>query len=275
MPIHQVAILALVQGVTEFLPISSSGHLFLSSWLLGWQDQGLTFDIALHFGTLLAVLLYFFRDIAAATGYGFGVRVVEDPDLRDNPTLIWKIALATIPIGIIGFLFEHAAESVLRNAWVIGTMLIVVGLLMGWAEAAGRRVKDIAHVSWLDSIIIGVSQALSVVPGTSRSGITITAAMFRNLDRSAAARFSFLLSFPAVGGAALLGFHKLYKAGGIPPGERTAFALGVTLSAITGCLAISFLLRYLRRATLRIFVVYRVAFGILVIALAFFRRNGG
>jgi len=272
MPLYQALILAVVQGFTEFLPISSSAHLALAPWLLGWNDQGLTFDIALHIGTLLAVLIYFFRDWIQVLGGGFGLRLGTDPDLRDNPRLLWMLAAATIPVGLAGLAFKEAAETTFRTPWVIGTMLIVVGLLMGYAERICLRNKHIAHVSWFDAMAIGVAQALAVVPGTSRSGITITAGLFRGLDRASAARFSFLLSTPAIAAAALKAFYDLHKAGGIPAGEQTIFFSAMAVSALTGCFVIAFFMRYLRRATLQFFVVYRILFGILVIALAFFRR---
>lgn len=272
MPLLQAAILAIVQGITEFLPISSSAHLAVAPWLLGWKDQGLTFDIALHFGTLLAVLLYFFRDIVIATGYGLRITTVTDPDLRDNPDLIWKIAAATVPVGLAGILAKDAVETTLRNPWSIGFMLIAVGLVMGYADRNAWCRKTVAHLTWTDAALIGLSQALAIVPGTSRSGITITTALFLGFDRLSAARFSFLLSFPAISAAAAKAFYELYKAGGIPPSERTAFVAGMVLSALAGCAVIGFFLHFLKRSTLKFFVAYRVIFGILIIALAIFRR---
>lgn len=272
MPLHQAVILAIVQGVTEFLPISSSAHLALAPWLFGWEDQGLTFDIALHFGTLVAVLLYFFRDWIQVLGAGFGLRTGTDPDLRDNPQLLWMLAAATIPVGIAGLTLEKYAETTLRGPWTIGFMLIAVGLLMGYAEKVAICRKTIAHVSWFDALAIGVSQALAVVPGTSRSGITITMALFRGMDRASAARFSFLLSTPAIGAAALKAFYDLYKAGGIPAGQQDVFYVAMTVSALTGLGVITLFLRFLRRSTLRFFIAYRIVLGILIIALAFFRR---
>lgn len=275
MPIHQAVILAIVQGFTEFLPISSSAHLALAPWLLGWKDQGLTFDIALHFGTLAAVLVYFFRDWVQIIGQAFGLKVGADAGLKASPRLLWTIAAATLPIGVLGFIFKDDAETTFRAPWVIGIMLISVGLLMLWAEHAGRRVKGIGQISFLDAMTIGFAQALAIVPGTSRSGITITAGLFRDIDREAAARFSFLLSTPAIGAAALLAFKDLYDAGGVPSQELPAFLVGILISALSGCLIIGGLLRYLRSHSLRFFVAYRIIFGILVLALAFFRRSAG
>jgi undecaprenyl-diphosphatase len=272
MPLYQVLILAIVQGLTEFLPISSSAHLALAPWVLGWKDPGLTFDIALHFGTLAAVLLYFFRDWVQIIGQGFGVQVGTDPDLRRNPGLLWLLVVASIPVGIAGLLFNRQAETTWRNPLVIGTMLIVVGLLMGYADRIDRGLKHIGQISGFDSLFIGLSQALAVVPGTSRSGITITAGLLRDLDRTAAARFSFLLSTPAVAAAAAKAFWDLRKHGGIPADMRLPFILGFLVSAVVGCVVIAFFLRYLQRHNLRFFVYYRIVFGIIVIALAFFLR---
>jgi len=271
MEIHQAVILAIVQGLTEFLPISSSAHLALAPWILGWKDQGLTFDIAMHFGTLAAVVAYFFRDWMQILAQGAGLRWGSDEALSRNPRLLWLLAAATVPVGVFGYAFKGQAEQDWRNPLVIATMLVSVGLLMWWAERAGRKVKDIGQVSAGDAMAIGLAQALAIVPGTSRSGITITAGLFRGLEREAAARFSFLLSTPAIGAAALKAFWDLHRSG-----ERVEwglFALGMSVSAVTGCLVIAFLLRFLRRHSLRFFVYYRIVFGIMVFALAIFFRS--
>jgi len=272
MPLLHVIVLAVVQGLTEFLPISSSAHLALAPWLLGWPDQGLTFDIALHLGTLLAVLIYFFRDWLEITARGFGIPWGRDPEITANPRLLWMLAAASIPIGIFGYIFKEQAETSWRNPLLIGLMLIAVGILMILAERVGRLSKDIAKVSFTDAMAIGTSQALAIVPGTSRSGITITTGLFRGLNRAAAARFSFLLSTPAIAAAAAKAAWDLKKAGGIPIGMHTPFFLGIALSAISGCFVIAFLLRYLRQHSLKFFIYYRIVFGIVIIALALFRR---
>ncbi len=272
MPLYQAIILAVVQGFTEFLPISSSAHLALAPWLLGWEDQGLTFDIALHFGTLAAVLLYFFRDWVQITAQGFGLSWGNDPELKKNPRLLWLLAAASLPIGFFGFLLEKQAETTWRSPFLIGGMLIGVGILMAVAEKVSRRKREIGAVGLTDAMAIGFGQALAIVPGTSRSGITITAGLFRDLDRYAAARFSFLLSTPAIAAAAASAAHHLQKQGGIPAGMLMPFVVGILVSAVTGCLVISFFLKYLRQHSLRFFVYYRIVFGIIVIALALFRR---
>jgi undecaprenyl-diphosphatase len=271
MPLYQALLLAIVQGFTEFLPISSSAHLALAPWLLGWNDQGLTFDIALHFGTLAAVLSYFFRDWVQITAQGFGLQWGNDPELKKNPRLLWMLAAASLPIGFFGFLLQEQAETTWRSPLLIGTMLVAVGILMRIAERTGRHVRDIDSMTFGDAMIIGFAQALAIVPGTSRSGITITAGLFRNMERSAAARFSFLLSTPAITAAAASAFHHLHKQGGIPPGMHAPFFAGIAMSAVTGCVVIALFLRFLRLHTLRFFVYYRIVFGIIVIALALFR----
>src|SRR4051812_874890 len=215
MPLHQAVILAIVQGFTEFLPVSSSAHLALAPWLLGWKDQGLAFDIALHFGTLLAVLTYFFRDWLQIFAQAFGISYAPDPELRSNPKLLWFLAAASLPIGFFGYTMEKYVESTLRSPFVIGTMLIVVGVIMGIADRASRRERTIATLRGADCLSIGFAQALAIVPGTSRSGITITAGLFRGFDRQSAARFSFLLSTPAIAAAAGKAFHDLHKQGGL------------------------------------------------------------
>lgn len=271
-PLYQAVILALVQGLTEFLPVSSSAHLDLFPWLLGWEDPGLSFDIALHLGTLVAVLLYFCRDWLRLLAHGFGLRSGGDPDLDANPKLLWWMAAATVPAVIAGLLLHHAAETTLRQPLIYGSTLIGVALLMLWAEYAARQDKGIRHVGLWDAIYIGVAQAVALIPGVSRSGITITAGLSRGYDRASAARFSFLLSTPAIAGAALLTAYKLHKAGGIPPRMHTAFVVGLLVSALSGTLVVAFLMRFLRRNTMRIFVLYRVVLGILIIALALFRQ---
>jgi undecaprenyl-diphosphatase len=269
MPILHVLVFAVIQGITEFLPISSSAHLALAPWLLGWPEHGLVFDIALHFGTLLAVLLYFWRDWLQIAAQGFGLQWGRDEELRSNPKLLWLIAAASVPVGVAGLLFQDYAEGPWHtNYQLMGGMLVAVGLLMLAADRMGRRNRGLGELGFTDVMAIGLAQALAVVPGTSRSGITITAALFRNLDRPAAARFSFLVATPAIAAAAAKACWDLAQQGGIPAEMRPAFAIGVLASAITGWAFIALLLRYLRTHTLRFFVYYRVIFGIIVLALA-------
>jgi len=273
MPILQVIVLAVVQGLTEFLPVSSSAHLYLTSWLLGWNTESLDFDIMLHLGTLAAVLIYFFGDWVQIVGQGFGLDVGRDAELKQNRTMLWQLAVATIPIAVFGALFNHMAETVWRTPVVMGVMLIAIGGLIWLAERAGKMVRDMASLTLTDSAAIGVAQTLAIVPGCSRSGITISAGLFRNLTRESAARFSFLLSTPAVGGAAVKALWDIHKEpGGLHTLLAAPFVVGVVVSAATGCLVIGWFLHYLRHASLRAFVYYRVVFGIIVLALAFIRR---
>jgi undecaprenyl-diphosphatase len=273
MPLSQAILLAIIQGLTEFLPISSSGHLYAISWLLGWQDQGLAFDIALHLGTLAAVIIYFFRDWMQIIATGLGMNYAPDQNLARNSKLLWLLMAATVPVGLAGLAFKDAAETSLRTPWVIGGMLIGVGLLMYWGERTGHRTKDIAALSTADAMAIGVSQALAVVPGTSRSGITMTAGLFRDLDRPTAARFSFLLSTPAIGAAGAKALYDGLKEEGARSLFTTETMVGILVSGVVGWLVIRYLMRYLARNSFGIFIWYRIAFGILLIALAFFRTS--
>lgn len=268
MPLYQVLILAVVQSATEFLPVSSTAHLVLAPWLLGWNDPGLSFDIALHLGALAAIVIYFFRDWVQLFASGFGLPYRRDAELSRNPRLLWLLALATLPALLAGVAFERQAEGPWRSPYVIAAMLIAVGVLMYFADRLSRRQRDLGGITLADSLVIGLAQAIAIIPGTSRSGITISAALLRGLDRPAAARFSFLLSTPALAAAAAKAFWDLRKQGGIPPETQLSFLLGVTVSALTGWLVIAFFLRFLKRHTLKIFVYYRIIFGIIVIALA-------
>ena len=242
--------------------------------MLGWQDPGLTFDIALHVGTLIAILLFFFRDWLQLIAQGFGISYGSDPQLKQNRMLLWYLAAASIPLGIVGFIFKDQAEE-WNNPFLIAGMMIGIAVLMWLADRAPAAKKTIAGITLADSAVIGAAQALAVVPGTSRSGVTIAAALFRDIDRTAAARFSFLLSTPAIAGAAASAVHHLSKQGGVPADMKTPFVLGIAISAVVGCAVIAFLLKYLQRHTLRAFIYYRLIFGIIVIALAFFRRPAG
>lgn len=272
MPILQVIVLAIVQGLTEFLPISSTAHLFLTSSLLGWNAESLSFDIILHLGTLIAVLLYFFRDWLQIIGQAFGAQIGHDEELKHNRAMLWLLAAGSIPVGVAGLAFGKLAEGPWRNEYVIGGMLIGVGILMYIAENAGRRARDLGAVNFADAIAIGLAQALAVVPGTSRSGVTISAGLFRNMTRESAARFSFLLSTPAIAAAALKAVHDLHKQHELHALFTFPYLIGIAVSGLTGCAVIAWFLRYLRRSGLRPFVYYRIIFGIIVLALAFIRR---
>lgn len=285
MPIYQAIVLAIIQGLAEFIPISSSGHLIIVRRLLGWNELSpaneLTFDVALHFGTLLSLLVYFrrtwFQIIRAALG-GKIVRFSEtsssDMNLtpaeqREERMLLWFLAIATIPGAIAGKLAERSAEDYFReHIFLIAGALIFVALLMWWGEKASQQQKSLTQISFVDSLIVGCAQATALIPGVSRSGATITAGLFRNLTREAAVRFSFLLSTPIIAGAALLKAHELRKEG-LPAEMHMPFLVGIVVSAIVGYAAIAWLIRYLQSNTLKLFVIYRIVAGIIVIALAY------
>jgi undecaprenyl-diphosphatase len=276
MPIYQVVVLAIVQALTEFLPISSTAHLVLIPWLFGWKDGGLTFDVALHAGTLVAVIIYFFQDWVQIIAQCFGLRIGRDQDLKQNRNLLWLLAVASIPIGIFGYLFDKQADTTWRQPYVIGTMLILVGIVMWIAEKRRIGSKSMSTIQMSDGIAVGLAQAVSVIPGTSRSGATISAGLFRNMNRETAARFSFLLSTPAIAAAVAKKFWDVHKEGGIPADMKVPIVVGIAVSGVLGAIVIAFFLRYLRRSSLMPFVWYRIVFGIIVIALAaFFRFSAG
>ena len=272
MSLLQVIVLAVVQGFTEFLPISSTAHLYLTSWLLGWQAESLDFDIMLHIGTLIAVLLYFFRDWIQIIAQGFGLQSDHDRELKHNPGLLWLLVVGSIPLGVAGALLNKQAETVWRTPVVMGVALIAVGIVMWLAENAGRRLRDLASLNFPDTVTIGLAQALAVVPGCSRSGITIASGLLRDLTRESAARFSFLLSTPVIAAAAGKTLWDMHKHHHLHDLVTTNFVVGVAVSALTGCAVIAWFLHYLRRSGLRPFAYYRIVFGIIILALAFIRR---
>jgi undecaprenyl-diphosphatase len=291
LPLYQAVVLAVVQAFGEFLPISSSAHLILARWFFGWSEldpaMDLTFDVGLHAGTLLAVLIYFFptwinllvtgfggRAPMPASGAGFGN--VDDTEAGNDRMLLWWIVLGTIPGAIIGkFLDKYAEIKFRENYLLIGTMLVVVGLLMWLAEKFGGQRRPLTSIGPIDALIVGIAQAFALIPGVSRSGSTITAGLARGLDREASARFSFLLLAPITAGAVLLKAHAVMKAGGLPPGMKTPFLVGICVSAVLGLGVIAFFLRFLRTHSLNLFVIYRVVLGLVVIGLAMAHFHAG
>lgn len=285
MPIYQAVVLAIVQGLGEFIPISSSGHLILVRRLLGWNELSpaheLTFDVALHFGTLLSVLFYFRRTWIQILSAAFGGKVVRFSEANGSDTnltpeeqkeermLLWFLAIATIPGAIAGKLLEHSAEDYFREHVVlIAGALILVALLMWLGEKVSRLDKPLTRISFADSLLVGIAQAFALIPGVSRSGSTITAGLFRNMTREAAVRFSFLLSTPIIAGAVLLKAHELRKEG-LPANMHAPFIVGIIVSALVGYAAIAWLIRYLQANSLKAFIIYRIVVGIVVIALAY------
>jgi undecaprenyl-diphosphatase len=274
MPLSQAVVLAVVQGLTEFLPVSSTAHLVLFPWLLGWNDGGLAFDVALHVGTLFAVVIYFLRDWFELVLAGFGIRSsagMQDDELNWKRRLFWFLVVATIPAAITGMLFEKMIEERFRQPIPIAVALIVVGLLMWWAESRTRLEKHIPQVTLADATVVGVAQAFALFPGVSRSGITITAGLWQRMTRETAARFSFLLSTPVIAGAALKEVPHLIKAhrAGALDLPLSTLLIAIAVSGIVGYVVIAFFLRYLQTRTLKVFVVYRILFGIVVLLFAF------
>lgn len=268
MEIFHAVILGVVQGLGEFLPISSSAHLILVPWLFRWQDPGLGFDVVLHLGTLLAVLIYFRKDLLALA-WGFGRSLLPATrDLRNDvqQRLAWLIVIASIPGAIIGKLFEQKAEDAFRNPLLIALTLSVFGLLLLAADRFGRRTRNLDGVRWPQALLIGVSQALAVIPGISRSGSTIAAGLGLGLNRSDAARFSFLMSVPIIFGAGMLKIRHVSE--GV---THLELAVGFITSAIFGFLAIRYLMRYLARHDYKIFVWYRLAVTAFILTVLWLR----
>jgi undecaprenyl-diphosphatase len=257
----QAAVLGAVQGLTEFLPVSSSGHLVLVPVLLGWPDQGLAFDAMVHLGTALALFAYFGSEIGRVAAGTLGRRA---PDLR----LAAAVVVGSIPAGLAGLFLESAVEAHLRSAKVVAFSLIGWGLVLWWADrrADRARVGDLREVGVGRGLLVGCAQALALVPGTSRSGITIAAGLFAGLDRPTAARFAFLLGLPITAAAGVLKTASLLGAGttALPP---AVLAAGLLTSFAAGLAAVWFLVRYLQRRSLTAFVVYRIALGLVVLAL--------
>src|SRR2546428_1975934 len=267
MSIIQGVVLGLVQGLTEFIPVSSTAHLEIVPVLLGWGDPGAAASGVIQFGTWIAALIYFARDVVRLIGGFFrGLatrRILADTDSREA----WLVIIGTIPIVVLGLALKKYIESTFRSLWVVTTMVIVVAILLELAEMYARRrqLRSFEQMGVADAAAIGFGQCLALIPGSSRSGSTIMAALFRGIDRPTAARYSFLLSLPAVGAA---GFLELFK-------ERHQLALlgwtfiivSIVVSFVTGYASIWFLLRYLRTHTTHVFIYYRFALGAVMIAL--------
>jgi undecaprenyl-diphosphatase len=257
MTILQTLILGILQGITEFLPISSSAHLILVPVVTGWQDQGVAFDLAVHVGTLLAVVLYFRKDLAAITRDG-ALSVVKRQQVGQS-RLAWAVVLGTIPTGLAGLALMDMIETTLRSVSVIVITTLVFGLLLGIADASNRAERDLSRLTWLDVAFIGLAQAISLIPGTSRSGITITAGLLLGLTREAAARFSFLLAIPITALAASLKIIELAQSDLTV--DWAHFLLGGVTAFITAIIAIHFFLQWLNRFGMMPYVIYRLILG--------------
>ena len=254
----QAVVLGLLQGLGEFLPISSSAHLVLAPWIFNWTDPGLTFDIALHIGTLVAVIVYFWKDWLRLLTKG-----LSDTRSTDG-RLFWYLVAATIPGAIAGFLLEKKAETIFRSPLLIAVMLIVAGVFLYWADRQGAKNIEMSKITFKTSFLIGLSQALAIIPGVSRSGVTMTMGLWLGLTRAGAARFTFLLSTPIIFGAALV---KLPHILANPSLITTNFIVGMVVSFVTCIASIGFLLRYIQTKSFLPFVWYRFILGALVIVI--------
>jgi undecaprenyl-diphosphatase len=260
--ILQAAVLGLVQGLGEFLPISSSAHLVLVPWLFGWTDPGLTFDVALHIGTLVAVVLYFWRDWWQLFIKGFtNVRSAEG-------RLFWFLVVASVPGATGGYLLQKKAETVFRSPILIAAMLIVMGIFLYWADRRSTKNIEMRNITFGTSVFIGLSQALAIIPGVSRSGITMTTGLLGGMTREGAAKFSFLLSTPIIFGAALVKLPHVISNSSV---ISVTFSTGMLVACITGIVSIRFLLRYVQTKNFLPFVWYRFIIGALVIMVALVR----
>jgi undecaprenyl-diphosphatase len=260
MTLWQAIILGIIQGLTEFLPVSSTAHLRIIPALLGWQDPGAAFTAVIQLGTLVAVLVYFAREIASITR----------DTLTGKGTLGWMIAVGTVPVVVLGLLFKYHIESTLRSLYVVAFAMIGLALVLAlaeWFESRRKALRGMGEVGWLDAIVVGCAQAVALIPGSSRSGCTITGALFMGLNRETAARFSFLLSLPAVFAA---GIFELVKARhDLLSNQEHVLALvaATVISFVVGYASIAFLLGYLKKHTTWVFIVYRLALGAILFAL--------
>jgi undecaprenyl-diphosphatase len=255
----QAFLLGTIQGLTEFLPVSSSAHLVLVPWLFSWQDQGLAFDVALHLGTLLALLIYYWR-----YWLSMGASLVNGDKSRQR--LLWLLVTASVPGAIIGLVFEKQAETVFRSPVLIAIALALLGSALWLFDRVEPQRRSIEEMTFLDALLIGLSQAFAIVPGVSRSGSTITMARIVRLKREDAANFSFLMATPIIAGAGLVeGRHLI--ANGIPPDVWIGFAA----AALFGLVAIAALIRFVRTRSYEVFAWYRLVFALLVIGVFFHR----
>ncbi len=262
----QAVFLGIVQGITEFLPISSTAHLRLVPAFFGWEDPGAAFTAVTQFGTLAAVLIFFRNDLwRVALAW---LRSLRDPSLRSDPDarMGWYILLGTLPIGVFGLIFKDFIEGAARGLQVVATTLIVLGLVLLYAERTGRRNRGLESLTLRDGLLIGAAQAMALIPGVSRSGSTLTAGLLLGLERAAAARYSFLLSVPAVVLAGLFELRHIVDAGGPGPGPVPT-AIATLMAFVSGYASIALLLRFLANHSTMVFIVYRVALGLLVFAL--------
>jgi undecaprenyl-diphosphatase len=274
MDIVQAVILGIVQGLTEFLPISSTAHLRIVPALLGWEDPGAAFTAVIQFGTLIAVLLYFSKDIAAITGSVVKGMIIRKPLHDRNAQIGWMIAAGTVPIVFFGLLLKEQIETTFRSLYIISGSLILLAVILMLAEwsmkkriASGAPVKSMDEISWKDAVLIGCAQAVALIPGSSRSGTTITGGLFLGLSRETAARFSFLLSLPSIFAAGVLELVKEWDLLFSSDIGAVNLITATIVSGIVGYASIAFLLNYLKSHTTYLFIIYRIFVGIALLVL--------
>ncbi len=263
-------VLGIVQGLTEFLPVSSSGHLVVIPWILGWGSPSLVFDTTVHWGTLLAVVIYFWNDLVNLVVVGWNGLVkfsLEDPEAR----LAWGIVVATIPGALAGALLDKWFESLFQKPMYVGVALLVTASILFLGERIGRRTRDTGSINWLDAVLIGTAQAFAIIPGISRSGSTMSTGLARNLKREVAARYSFLLSVPIIFGAGLFKLKDLLETG-VTGNEALVLVVGFVAAAVSGYLAIDFLMKFVRTKPFYVFAAYCLAAGAFVLAYGAFVR---
>ncbi len=277
MELTEALVLGVVQGLTEFLPVSSSAHLILVPWLMGWKSEGLVFDVSLHVGTALAILAYFWRDWVTLAWEAVQGIAVGQPLATRERRLAWYLVVGTLPAAVIGLLLESKIETMLRSPLVTVVTLAGIAWVLYMGERRGRRQRSLNDFRWGDAIWIGLSQALALIPGVSRSGITMSTALLRDVDRPSAARFSFLLATPVIVGAGMLEARRLIKAVRAPemaasaalanPGDInwTALAVGTSCAALVGFVCIRYFLRYLQTNSFKPFVIYRFVLAAIVL----------
>src|SRR6266853_4291328 len=267
MSIIEAIVLGLVQGLTEFIPVSSTAHLLIVPSVLGWGDPGAAASAVIQFGTWIAAIIYFFRDIVRLTGGFFRGLITRRPLADVDSREAWLVVIGTIPIVVLGLLFKKHIESTFRGLWIVTTMVIVVAILMQIAEAYAKRrqLRQFDDMTVMDAVAIGLGQCLALIPGSSRSGSTIMPAIFRGIDRPTAARYSFLLSIPAVGGAGMLELFKERHA--LAALGWTPIIIAIVVAFISGYASIWFLIRYLRTHTTHVFIYYRYLLGAAMIAM--------
>ncbi len=270
MTLFQALILGIIQGATEYIPVSSSAHLVIVPWLLGWPDPSFAFDVLVQWGTLVGVFIYFWQDILVITKSVIQGLLRRQPFGTFEAKLGWLVVLATIPAVVIGLLFKDFFEAAFASPIATGALLSFTALLLFTAERFGSRRKNLEKLTWFDALIIGFWQAVAILPGVSRSGATISGAMYNGFDRTGAARFSFLMSIPVMLGAGAVALKDIFEMGNVAA-ELPAITIGFIAAAIFGYICIRWLLRYLQNHTLYIFAAYCLAFSLLTVVVGLVR----